>query len=407
MSNVSFLRATVNAWTDEFYEDLNQYAGDLRPGHYTREQCAEYADLTMEICMLARQVRSVPLCHSYNEAEIHKAVALCGGFVGDSLGLAQFIERELPENVHYSSVYFMPQTAKCIVGDKSRIFVQGEPSVHSCSLVLGEDHAHIDRWIAKNPTGVLCTYINSSLKLKAKSHYIGTSSNMAEVIARAWIENPGSKILLLPDKFLGVVKKAEAHNEYGVPLELMEIYTKPFGGFNACCYVHEKIGDAAPEEALDKYPDSELLLHPECGCASACLYKLNQGVLPRDRVFYRSTEGMLHRVRESNAKVFVVGTEMGMIYRLRHLCPDRTFVPISSEAKCAFMKANTLVKMRDSMRDGRYEIVFDDDIDVGIEAIRGNVIPINRAAAAKARGGIQRMLTTASRAELKARLGRK
>ncbi len=387
-------RSCVKAIAAQWHEDFNRLAGDLYPGRYTKDICTDLADMAVEARILAEQKKSTIVAHNYQFPELHEVAH----FVGDSLGLSFKVRDLKAPRVDFSSVHFMGATAKIIAGEGTRVFVQGDPAVHSCSLVRGTDHAWVERWKQRNPGGIVVTYVNSDVLAKTMSDYISTSANTDKIIVEAARLNPGKKILVMPDKFLGLVMKARAlelASAQGVAVDPdnIEVYANPFAGYNACCYVHERIGADAPEEALDKYEDSELLLHPECGCASACLFKLNAGLLPKNRVYYRSTEGMLERVRESSAKTFVVGTEKGMIYRLRKLCPDRTFHPISDDAVCDFMKQNTLEKLAASLREDKYEIVFDDAVPAASEVIDGNVIRLNRTAATRAKVAIDRMLT--------------
>ncbi len=380
---------TAELWHEKF----SRFAEDLYPGRYTRAKCVELAEQAEEVRRLAEEKRSMILAHNYQLPELQEI----GHFVGDSLGLAFKARDAGATRIDFSSVHFMGATAKLIVGDATRVFVQGDPAVHSCSLVRGTDHGWIQRWKTKNPTGVLVTYVNSDVLTKSISDYIATSGNTAQVIVRAAQDHPDAQILVLPDKFLGYVMKQqaiEAAAKQGITIDpdRIEVYSNPFAGYNACCYVHEKIGPDAPERALDEHEDAELLLHPECGCASSCLVKLAQGKLPKDRVYYRSTEGMLQRARESSAKMFIVGTEIGMVYRLRKLLPDKKFIPISSDAVCDFMKQNTLEKLLASLRDDKYEIVFDDAADAQAEVLRGDKIWMNRTLATQAKLAIDRML---------------
>ena len=160
-------------------------------------------------------------------------------------------------------------------------------------------------------------------------------------------------------------------------------------------YVHAKIGEDAPERALEEYPNAELMIHPECGCASSCLLKLNQGILPKGRVYYCSTEQMVTHARQSECKEFVVATELGLIYRLRREMPDKIFHPVSQEASCRFMKANTLEKLLRSLREDRIEIVLCDDCcDPKKPYQDDRVVHIPRTIAERASLAIDRMLTT-------------
>lgn len=386
---------------------LETYAEDLYPGRYTAAYVQDIAEMYLEARRLADEKNSVIVAHNYQYPELQ----LTADFVGDSLGLSREVEKLDAKRVDFSSVYFMGTTAKLIVGDTKRVFVQDAPEVLGCSLVFGTDHSWLDAWKLANPGGVLVTYVNSDLYTKSISDYIGTSSNTAQIILRASQEHPGKRILVLPDKFLGQVmvqKAAELAAERGVDFDpgLCDVYMhekamspslKVLTGkdrWSACCYVHERIGNDAPERALEEYPDAELLIHPECGCSSHCLFKVQAGELPKDRVYHLSTEGMLNHARTSARKRFVVGTEKGMLFRLRMELPDKEFIPVSDDAVCDFMKQNSLEKLLASLREDRYEVIFDDEVDPRVEAVDGNVIRINRTAAQKAKAGIDRMLTT-------------
>lgn len=393
----------ASVWKDLFEE----MAGDLYPGRYTPSYCAELVEMAHEIWDLANTKDSVIVAHNYQYPELQ----MVADFVGDSLGLSREVAKKDAKRVDFSSVYFMGATAKIIVGDTKRVFVQNSPQVLGCSLVFGTDHSWLDAWKLANPGGVLVTYVNSDLYTKSISDYIGTSSNTAQIILRASREHPGKRILVLPDKFLGQVmvqKAAELAAEQGIDFDpdLCDVYMhekktssrmKTLTGkdrWTACCYVHERIGNDAPERALADYPDAELLIHPECGCSSHCLFKVQAGQLPKDRVYHLSTEGMLNHARASRRRRFVVGTEKGMLFRLRRELPDKEFIPVSDDAVCDFMKQNTLETLLESLRHDFFEVILDDEADPRVERVSGRAILLNRAAAEEAKAGINRMLTT-------------
>ena len=118
-------------------------------------------------------------------------------------------------------------------------------------------------WKKQNPDGLLVTYINSDVRLKAMSDFVSTSRNTDKIIAYAAKNFPGREILVLPDKFLGFVMKARALEileKEGIKVspDLIEIYQQSFGGFNACCYVHEQLGPDAIDIAIMKNPEKPL-----------------------------------------------------------------------------------------------------------------------------------------------------
>jgi quinolinate synthase len=385
---------TTNELAERWFELFNRNAGDLYPGRYTIEKCRELAEMAREIKSLAASKGSKIAVHNYLLPEFHEI----GDYVGDSLGLALNVRDSGARRVDFESVHFMGATAKIILGDSARVYNCDTPQELGCSLVFGTDHAWVERWRARNPGGILCTYVNSDVYTKSNSDYVTTSRNTGMIIAEALRKHPESKILVLPDKYLGYVMKSVALEEFPEAErealgERVEIYMEKYGGFNASCYVHEQIGNEAPEQALDEHPDAELMIHPECGCASSCLFKLNAGILPRGRVYYLSTEQMLWRARKSERKEFVVATEKGMLYRLRKELPEKTFFPVSDKAECRFMKANTFEKLLRSLREDRVEIVLCEDCCDPRKPFQDEkVVHIPKFTAFKAKLAIDRMM---------------
>lgn len=384
----------VQAIADTLLDLTGRYASDLYPGRYTPDRCRELAEMYVEIKALAAQKRSKIAVHNYLLPEFHEIA----DFLGDSLGLTFMVRDSGAERVDFESVHFMGATAKIILGDATRVFTCDTPQVLGCSLVSGTDHAWVERWRQRNPGGIVATYVNSDARAKALSDYVTTSRNTDAIILEILRVHPGKKILVMPDKFLGYVMRTKAlqqfpDDERAELMKRIEIYKQSYGGFNASCYVHEQIGDDAPERALEEHPDAELMVHPECGCASSCLFKLDAGILPKDRVFYLSTEQMIWRARQSDRQTFVVATEKGMVYRLRKELPEKTFIPVSNDAECRYMKANTFEKLLRSLREDRHEIVLCDDCcDVKHPYQDDQVVHIQRSVAQKARVAIDRMM---------------
>ncbi len=388
MSYAAELSLAIRDLAFQWYERFNRYAGDLYPGMYTESHCFDLAEQAMEIRGLAAVKPSMIVAHNYLLPEFHEIADK----VGDSLGLAAHVRNAGARRVDFESVYFMGETAKIICGDATRVFVSDRPQVLGCSLVNGTDYDWVLRWKLRNPEGIVVTYVNCSAYAKSLSNYVSTSRNTDKIIIEAARRFPGRRILVMPDKFLGMVMKAKAVRA-GVDENLIDVYMHDFDGNHACCYVHEAIGVDAAEEALADDPEAELLIHPECGCASVCLMKVDNGILPAERAWFLSTEGMLERARVSHAKRFIVATELGMVYRLRTMLPEKEFVPVSLAASCKFMKSNTFPKLLRSLREDRLEIVFCEDCcDPRHPFQDDRVVHIGRSVAAKAKVAIDRML---------------
>ena len=326
----------------DWYDTFNRDAGDLYPGRYTREYISQLTDVAERVLELARQKRSLIVAHNYQFPELQEVAVE----VGDSLGLSQFVAKQPSPRVDFCGVWFMGETAKTILGSGTKVYMPDKPG---CSLVESIDHARVKRWKETCPDGVVISYVNTDAATKALSDYICTSRNAAQILDHAARRNPGKRILFLPDKFLGSVSISQCE---AVDPSLVDLY-------DGCCHVHAKIGETALEEAFDRHPDAELLIHPECGCASHCMSRVMQGTSPYQKAFFLSTEGMVHHAQASDAREFIVGTEMGMVYRLRRRIPDKEFYAVSPEAVCEFMKMNTLEKLLDSLEKDRVEVTIE------------------------------------------------
>src|SRR2546426_797066 len=112
-----------------------------------------------------------------------------------------------------------------------------------------------------------------------------------------------------------------------------------------------------------QHPDAEFLVHPECGCVtSAMYYAESDGDVAAGRTAIVSTEQMMRRARTSSAREFVVATETGVLHRLRRENPAKQFFAAAESAECRYMKMITLEKLRDSLRDVKYEVTVPEEI---------------------------------------------
>ena len=328
---------------NDWYDSLSRWAEDLYPGRYTEGYVRDLTEIGREVIALAGEKQSAIVAHNYQYPELQEVAEL----VGDSLGLSQYVASKHAPRVDFCGVLFMGETAKTIVGDETKVYMPDKPG---CSLVASIDQKRIDAWLAQHRDGIIVSYVNTDARTKAKSHYICTSRNAAQILQAAAVRHPNQQILFLPDKYLGAVALAQS----GVDPERVDLY-------DGACHVHSKIGENALDEAWDRYPDAELLIHPECGCASSCMARTLRGEMRYKNAYFFSTEEMLWHAQQSPAREFIVATEKGMVYRLRKEVPNKAFYPVSPEAVCEYMKMNTLEKLLESLRHDRVEIVIDED----------------------------------------------
>jgi quinolinate synthase len=304
----------------------------------------EIPALAEEVRTLARERDAVILAHNYQVPEVQDVA----DYVGDSLGLSRQAAATDASTILFCGVHFMAETAAILSPDKTVLI----PDLKAgCSLAASIDAAALREWKARHPGAVVVSYVNTTAEVKAESDYCCTSGN-----ARAVIEAIPSdrEILFLPDMYLG--------------LWLERVTGRKLTIWLGECHVHAGIRPADIERWQAEAPDAELLVHPECGCASQAMAFAN------DRTKILSTEGMVRFAKESPSRRFVVATETGILHRLSREVPEKEFVAAREAAVCRFMKMISLEKARDSLRELKHVVTVDPEL------------------AERARGAIDRMV---------------
>jgi quinolinate synthase len=296
-------------------------------------------DLHGRIRALARERRAVVLAHNYERPEVQDVA----DFVGDSLGLSREAAATDAEVIVFCGVHFMAETAAILSPQKTVLL----PDLGAgCSLADTVTAEQLIAWKAEHPGAVVVSYVNTTAAVKAESDYCCTSGNAVEVINAI----PANRdILFLPDFFLGshvrrVTGRPNIHVWMGE------------------CHVHAGITPESLARQRAAMPGAEVLVHPECGCATSVVEAISAGAVPGEGVQILSTEGMIRRPQHSASKEFIVATETGILHRLRRANPDRTFVPASDRAECQYMKMTTLPKVLRSLETLEHRIVVPPDI---------------------------------------------
>ena len=286
-----------------------------------------FTPLQTAVRSLAREKNAVILAHNYQVPEIQDVA----DFVGDSLGLAIEARQTDAPVIVMCGVYFMAETAKIV--NPERIVLSPDPTA-GCSLADSITLRDLRLWKLEHPGAVVVSYVNTTAEIKAESDYCVTSGNAEAVVRSIPLDR---EILFLPDQFLGSWLK-ERTGRQNMHIWLGE------------CHVHAGIRPDEVRARQEAFPNADLLIHPECGCASACVWANGRGVM-NPRTYVLSTEGMVKHAATSPADTYVVATETGILHRLRKEIPGREFVAADDGAVCGYMKQITLAKVRDTLRD--------------------------------------------------------
>jgi quinolinate synthase len=289
-----------------------------------------------EVRRLAREQDAVVLAHNYMPAPIQDVADI----VGDSLALARHAASTDAATIVLCGVLFMAETAKILNPDKRVLVPTAEAG---CSLADGITADDVRRWRAEHPGAVVVAYVNTTAAVKAEADLCCTSANAVEVVSSIPEDRP---VLFLPDQFLGAhVRRVTGRGNLHVWL--------------GECHVHAGISPDDVRRQVSAHPDAELLVHPECGCATSALWLADQGVLPRERTRVLSTGGMVEAARATTAETVLVATEIGMLHQLRRAKPGTTFLPMNERASCRYMKMSTPELLLRCLREGRDEVVVE------------------------------------------------
>jgi quinolinate synthase len=308
-------------------------------------------DWQHEVRDLAAKRNAVILAHNYQVP----AVQDVADHVGDSLALSRLAAATDADTIVFCGVHFMAETAKLLSPDKTVLI---PTAAAGCSLADTIDADQLRAWKAEHPGAVVVAYVNTSAAVKAESDICCTSSNAVDVVASIPETTP---VLFLPDQFLGAhVKRLTGRDNIHIWL--------------GECHVHAGISPDDVRNQVAAHPDAELLIHPECGCATSALWLTGTGDLPADRTHILSTGGMADIAAGITSPTTLVATEIGMLHQLQRLNDRTTFVPMNPQASCRFMKMITPELLLRALRDGRDEVEVAPDV------------------AAKARRTVERMI---------------
>ena len=298
--------------------------------------------LSDEIRSLAAGRNAVILAHNYCRGEVQDVA----DFTGDSLELARKAAETTADVIVFCGVYFMAETAKIL--NPSRTVLIPDPSA-GCPMADMVTAEQLRGLKASHPGAKAVCYVNSTAEVKAECDMCVTSGNAERVMARF---SPDEEIIFVPDRHLG------GH--------IAGLLGRTYTLWPGYCPTHAAVTAAAIGEARRRHPGAPVLVHPECArdVREAADERL-------------STGGMCRYARESSAREIVVGTETGILHRLRKENPGKLFHPVSDRIVCPNMKKNTLENLRDSLRDMKTEVVVPEEIAVRARRAIDAMLAIN------------------------------
>jgi quinolinate synthase len=315
----------------------------------------EYARLSPEelrdrIRQRKTELNAVILGHNYQRVEIQEV----SDYLGDSLGLSQEAAATNADVIVFCGVHFMAETAKILSPQKTVLMPDLRAGCPMADFVTGES---LRRVKARYPEAVVVAYVNSTAEVKAESDICCTSANAVEVVRSIADDRP---ILFVPDRNLARYTAERTGREYRVldgtdaPGRPTANGLGPILAWDGYCYVHDDLVMDELAEARRRYPEAKVVIHPEA----------RQDLLEQAD-FVSSTSKMVDIAEEHDA--LIIGTERGLVDRLRQRFPDKTLIPLSGAAICGNMKMNTLAKLAWSLDNLRHEVVLDEEVRLRAE----------------------------------------
>ncbi len=282
-----------------------------------------------KISKLKKKHNAVILAHNYQRGEIQDVA----DFVGDSLGLSQQAAKTDADLIVFCGVHFMAETAALLSPDKTVIMPDEHAGCPMASMITARELREKKKLY---PNIKVVCYVNTTAAVKAESDICCTSSNAVKIVSSI---PEDQDILFVPDKSLGAYVSSCLNREM--------IYWEGY------CPTHHRILADQILKMKSEHPEAEVVVHPECTPDVIAL---------ADHV--ASTTGILKYANSCSAKEFVIGTELGILHRMKKENPDKTFMPITPLSDCPNMKLNTLEKLLWSLEDLKFVVTVPEDIAV-------------------------------------------
>jgi quinolinate synthase len=268
-----------------------------------------------DIRRLKEERHAIILAHNYQPDEVQDIADL----TGDSLELSRAAATMEGDVIVFCGVDFMAETAAIISPEKTVILPASDACCPMAEMITADELKFAK---SRHPDAAVVCYVNTTAEVKAESDICCTSSNAVRVV-NSLAED---QVIFVPDRNLALYTQRFTKKEI-----------LPWEGF---CHVHDRITADYVRRARDLHPGSIVLVHPECRPEVIDL---------ADHV--ASTSGIIRLVCELPDEEFIIGTEIGILHRLKKECPTKNCYPLSSGAICTNMKKTDLTKVRQALAD--------------------------------------------------------
>jgi quinolinate synthase len=280
-------------------------------------------DIVEEIKSLKRDRNALLLVHNYQDSKLHEL----GDFSGDSFELAHKAKYTNNDIIVFAGAEFMAETA-VILNPNKKVLIPS--STAKCPMAHMLSPKVMKRYQSQYPDASIAVYVNTTAEIKAMADICITSGNAVKIVSK--MDN--DQILIGPDRNLASYIQNLLPNKNIIPFPEL-----------GHCYVHQKFIPSDVEKLMAKYPEAEVIAHPE---VDSTVQRLADKIC--------STSGMLKEVSKSKSEEFIILTEVGLIDRLRSNFPTKTFIPARNDALCIQQKKITIYNLYLSLLHERYQV---------------------------------------------------
>ena len=283
--------------------------------------------LENKIKELKKKRNAIILAHNYQLPEVQDVA----DFRGDSLELSRKASQTEAKVIVFCGVHFMAETASILCPDKKIIMPDKFAGCPMANMITRNALRNLKE---KHPKAIVVGYVNTPAEVKAELDVCCTSTNAVAVVNA--LKDRG-EIIFVPDKYLADFVSKKTGKRLIV--------------WNGYCPTHVRI---SPEDIIREkkfHPRAKVIVHPEC---------LPEVIALADAAL--STSKMCEFAAQTDAKEIVVGTEVGLIYRLKKDNPAKEFYPATERAVCPNMKRTTQEKIVWALEELKEEVKVSDEI---------------------------------------------
>ncbi len=298
--------------------------------------------LKKEIRALLKERDAIMLSHNYQRDEVQEMADL----TGDSLALSQAAADSPAKVIVFCGVHFMAESAAILSPSKTVILPRMDAGCPMADMITPED---LRREKEKRPGVPVVAYVNTSAEVKSLSDICCTSANAVRVVDSLDSE----RVYMIPDRNLSHYVSLSSK--------------KRMEWWNGFCPTHERLKREDVIRAKKENPEAVFVCHPEC---RPDVVELADHVC--------STSGMYKYARASAAKTIIVGTEMGILYRLRKENPDKRFVLASRALICPNMKLTALEDVAQALKEMKNVVTVPDGVRVPAKRALDRMIKVPR-----------------------------